>query len=195
MMFGFRDEFRYIECASCGCLQISEVPPNLAKYYPDDYYSYSPRKNRSPGWLQTSLKRCRAGYQLKDQGGIRRVLSFIDPPREYFGWLRRAGVGFQSRILDVGCGTSRLLLPYRRAGLDVDGCDISQDMLALCHQTAKREGLFVNLYEQAMHELDLPRAYKTIVVTGAFELSGDRRQALDALRRFYHHWSPQAPWR
>ena len=92
--------------------------------------------------------------------------------------------------LDVGCGTGRLLLPYRRAGLDVDGCDISPDMLALCQRNADREGIFVNLFEQAMHELDLPRAYKTILVSGAFELSGDRYQALDALRRFYHHLEP-----
>lgn len=34
--------------------------------------------------------------------------------------------------LDLGCGTGRLLLPMRRAGLDVDGCDYSEDMLALC---------------------------------------------------------------
>ena len=33
--------------------------------------------------------------------------------------------------LDVACGTGRLLLPYLRAGLDVDGCDVSEDMLAL----------------------------------------------------------------
>ena len=63
-------------------------------------------------------------------------------------------------------------------------------MLAHCQQNAEREGILVNLYEQAMHELDLPRAYKTIVVSGAFELSGDRHQALDALRRFYHHLEP-----
>ena len=33
--------------------------------------------------------------------------------------------------LDVGCGTGRLLLPYLRAGLDVDGCDVSSDMIDL----------------------------------------------------------------
>ena len=92
--------------------------------------------------------------------------------------------------LDVGCGTGRLLLPYRRAGLDVDGSDISPDMLALCRQIAEGEGISVDLYEQAMHELDLPRAYKTILVSGAFELSGDRSHALDTLRRFYHHLEP-----
>ena len=36
--------------------------------------------------------------------------------------------------LDLACGTGRLLVPYLRAGLDVDGCDISSDMLALCRE-------------------------------------------------------------
>src|SRR6187402_444599 len=58
--------------------------------------------------------------------------------------------------LDVGCGAGRLLLPYLRAGLDVDGCDISPDMLAYCREKAMREGLAPRLYQQAMHELDLP---------------------------------------
>ena len=33
--------------------------------------------------------------------------------------------------LDAGCGTGRLLIPFLQAGLDVDGCDVSGDMLAL----------------------------------------------------------------
>ena len=41
MMFGTRDRFAYFRCADCGCLQIGEVPENLSKYYPDNYYSYS----------------------------------------------------------------------------------------------------------------------------------------------------------
>src|SRR5688500_8289018 len=32
--------------------------------------------------------------------------------------------------LDAGCGTGRLLIPFLRTGLDVDGCDVSEDMLA-----------------------------------------------------------------
>lgn len=31
--------------------------------------------------------------------------------------------------LDLGCGAGRLLLPFLRAGLDVDGCDVAPDML------------------------------------------------------------------
>jgi SAM-dependent methyltransferase len=92
--------------------------------------------------------------------------------------------------LDVACGTGRLLIPYRRAGLDVDGCDVSADMLALCRARAEREGLSVTLYTQAMHELDLQRRYRTIVVCGGFGLGGDRAQSYESLRRFYEHLEP-----
>lgn len=41
MMFGFRDEFKYFQCSACFCLQIENIPDNLNKYYPGNYYSYS----------------------------------------------------------------------------------------------------------------------------------------------------------
>jgi SAM-dependent methyltransferase len=92
--------------------------------------------------------------------------------------------------LDVACGTGRLLVPYLRAGLDVDGCDISPDMLALCRERAEREGLSPTLYAQAMHQLDLPRRYKTIIVCGSFGLGGNRAHDLEALRRLHEHLEP-----
>ncbi|HSI96924.1 MAG TPA: class I SAM-dependent methyltransferase [Gaiellaceae bacterium] len=92
--------------------------------------------------------------------------------------------------LDVGCGTGRLLLPYLRAGLDVDGCDVSADMIALCREKAAHEGLSPSLYVQPMHELDLPRKYRTIYVCGAFGLGSNRDQDHEALRRFREHLEP-----
>ena len=92
--------------------------------------------------------------------------------------------------LDLACGTGRLLIPYLRAGLDVDGCDISPDMLALCRERAEREGLSPNLYLQAMHNLDMPRRYRTIYVCGGFGVSGNRHQGEEALRRIYEHLEP-----
>jgi len=92
--------------------------------------------------------------------------------------------------LDAGCGTGRLLIPFLRAGLDVDGCDISPDMLALCQEKAENEGLQLNLYQQALHELDLPRTYQTIIVCGAFGIGVSRQQDFIALQRFYQHLNP-----
>jgi SAM-dependent methyltransferase len=87
--------------------------------------------------------------------------------------------------LDVGCGTGRLLLPFLRAGLDVDGCDVSADMIALCREKAEREGLSANLYVQGMHELELPRMYRTIFVCGSFGLGSTRERDREALGRFH----------
>jgi SAM-dependent methyltransferase len=92
--------------------------------------------------------------------------------------------------LDVACGTGRLLIPFRRAGLDVDGCDISPDMLALCRQRAESEGLSVTLFDQPVHLLDLPRRYPTIVFCGGFALGGNRSQDAEGLRRLYDHLEP-----
>jgi SAM-dependent methyltransferase len=89
--------------------------------------------------------------------------------------------------LDLGCGSGRLLLPYLQAGLDVDGCDFSEDMLAVCRERAEREGLSPQLYAQAMHELDLPRRYRTIYATGVIGLGGSQRLTMQAMQRCYEH--------
>jgi SAM-dependent methyltransferase len=92
--------------------------------------------------------------------------------------------------LDVACGTGRLLLPYLRGGLDVDGCDVSVDMVELCREKAEREGLSPTLWVQPMHELEAPRRYRTIYVCGAFGLGSDREQDAEALRRFHEYLEP-----
>ena len=108
------------------------------------------------------------------------------PEIDYFKRFVEAG----QPALDVACGTGRLLIPYLHAGLDVDGCDISADMIALCREQAEREGLSPNLYVQAMHELELPRKYPTIFVCGGFGVSGNREQGQVALARIYEHLEP-----
>jgi SAM-dependent methyltransferase len=92
--------------------------------------------------------------------------------------------------LDVACGTGRLLIPFLRAGLDVDGCDVSADMIARCREKADREGLSPTLFVQPMHELDPPRKYRTIFVCGGFGLGSTREQDEQALRGFHEHLQP-----
>ena len=63
-------------------------------------------------------------------------------------------------------------------------------MIAACREKAEAEGLTPNLYVQAMHELDLPRRYRTIVVCGSFGLGSDRERDRQALERFRDHLEP-----
>jgi SAM-dependent methyltransferase len=92
--------------------------------------------------------------------------------------------------LDLGCGTGRLLLPLLRAELDVDGSDLSADMLAHCQKRAAREGLSPRLYRQAVHALEIPRSYRTIFMCGVFGIGGQRAHDAEALRRCYDHLAP-----
>lgn len=94
-------------------------------------------------------------------------------------------------VLDVGCGTGRLVLDYLGQGLDVDGVDNSPDMLAICQEKADQLGLTPNLYQQGMESLDLPHKYQTILVpSSSFQLVTDPTLAQQALKRFYDHLEP-----
>ena len=93
--------------------------------------------------------------------------------------------------LDIGCGTGRLILRYLAEGLDVDGIDTSEDMLDFCREKATARGLSPKLYQQSMHELNLPRKYKTIFIPcGTFCLLINREDAMQALRCMYDHLEP-----
>lgn len=94
---------------------------------------------------------------------------------------------FGQPVLDVPCGAGRLLIPLARAGIDIDGCDISGDMLRHCRQKADREGLHPHLYEQAIHTFELPHKYRTIFICDSFGLAGSRENDLETLRRCYIH--------
>jgi SAM-dependent methyltransferase len=85
--------------------------------------------------------------------------------------------------LDAGCGAGRLLVPWLEAGLDVDGCDASADMIERCRRRAHAAGLEPTLFVQPLHELDPPRRYRTIVACGVFGLGSTRAQDEEALRR------------
>ena len=108
------------------------------------------------------------------------------PEIDYFGTFVAEG----RPALDAGCGAGRLLVPWLRAGHDVDGCDVSADMVELCRARARSEGFEPTLFVQALHELDPPRSYRTIVACGCFGLGSTRAQDQEALRRFHAALEP-----
>lgn len=97
---------------------------------------------------------------------------------------------FGQPALDLGCGTGRLLLPLLGRGLDVDGVDVSADMLAYARAAADAAGREATLVAQALHELALPRRYRTIFACGVLGIGGDRALDREALRRVHDHLEP-----
>lgn len=98
---------------------------------------------------------------------------------------------FGPPVLDVGCGTGRLLLDYLGLGIDVDGVDASPEMLALCRARAAEVGLSPTLYEQRVEDLDLPRRYRTVLVpSSSLQLVIPQDDADRAVRRLADHLTP-----
>jgi ubiquinone/menaquinone biosynthesis C-methylase UbiE len=94
-------------------------------------------------------------------------------------------------VLDVGCGTGRILLDFMQQGFDIDGVDNSPDMLGRLHQKAENLNLHPTVYQQEMTELSLPRKYQTILVpSSSFQLLLDASLPPVAMNRFYEHLSP-----
>lgn len=108
--------------------------------------------------------------------------------REFF---RQAIERYGQPALEIGCGTGRLLIPFRAAGLEVEGVDSSAEMLALCRRKAEVGGFTVALYPQRMQELDLPRRCRTLYIPAAtFMLLSRADEIEQALRGFHHHLEP-----
>jgi ubiquinone/menaquinone biosynthesis C-methylase UbiE len=94
-------------------------------------------------------------------------------------------------VLDVGCGTGRLLLDYLSLGIDIDGLDNSPEMLDLCRQKAQAAGVKPTLFDGSMESMQLPRQYQTILVpSSSFQLVVDPLNAKQAMKRFYDHLLP-----
>ena len=115
---------------------------------------------------------------------------FNEPTTGEVDYLRAAIERHGQPALDLGCGNGRLLLPLLHAGLDVDGADISADMVGYARAAAERAGFAPNLVAQPMHELALPRRYRTAFMVGAFGIGGDRENDRQALLRAYEHLEP-----
>ena len=93
-------------------------------------------------------------------------------------------------VMDLACGAGRILLPLLRAGIDVDGCDLSPDMLKFCRSKAEKEGFSPTLYNQPMHAFQPTRKYETILICDSFGLAGSRQEDLEALKHCYEHLEP-----
>ena len=115
---------------------------------------------------------------------------FNAPEPEELAYYAAAIRRFGEPALDLGCGTGRLLIPLAAGGLDVDGVDVSADMIGHARAAAERLGLAPGLAVMAGHELELARRYRTIYVCGVFGLGGRRDHDRETLRRAYRHLEP-----
>jgi ubiquinone/menaquinone biosynthesis C-methylase UbiE len=183
MMFGLRQAFHYHECLDCGCLQLLDVPVDLGRYYPPDYYSF-----RAPE-SSTDLPRSRWRrwlYALRNSGQILgepplgALLASLRPRPDFAGlaaFIRNTpGISFSSPVLDVGCGSGELLYRMAAAGFTnlcgVDpylkqGVEVDQRLRIVASDTAALES----------------NSFELIMLHHSLEHMVDQRQALSEIKR------------
>jgi len=159
MMFGTRDEFEYLECGNCGCLQIEEIPEDFEKYYPKaNYYSYS---NNEIGRIKIYAKKLLASNLLRKKSFIGFWLEKLFGPPFDTKWFELTDTNFDSSILDVGCGSGVLLKNLQIAGFtNLTGADpyINKDIL---------HGDGLKIYKKHIDELS--GIYDLIMLHHSFE--------------------------
>jgi SAM-dependent methyltransferase len=126
VMLGTGEIFPYLRCAACGTVQIREIPDDLDRHYPPDYYAFArpPAGDEGTGLRALLLRRWLA-FAATGRGLVGRLLALRwGKPPEFTRWLRDAGVRRDDPILDAGCGDGSLLRRYRRLGFrNLTGAD------------------------------------------------------------------------
>ena len=67
-------------------------------------------------------------------------------------------------VLDIACGTGRILLPCLQAGVDIEGLDLFEPMLKTLRAKAAALGLSPRLHQADMCDFSLPRRYSLIMI-------------------------------
>lgn len=175
MYFGFRDEFEYFQCSECGCLQISEIPENLSKYYPEHYDAYKLQEKIHEYKLIRFLKK----KKLEAAFGINRnlfgtVLNLF-MKMGFIEYLIPANINLHSKILDVGTGHGSRLIGLRNKGFtDLTGIEpfIKEDI---------KYDNGVKIYKK--HISEATGQYDLVMLNHSFEHMPDPLQSLKDVYR------------
>jgi len=116
------------------------------------------------------------------------LLGDFDYGLDFYADLARRATG---PVLDIGCGTGRIMLPCLQAGVDIDGLDLFEPMLARLRQSAAGLGLSPRLYRADMSDFQTSRRYALVMIPfNAFTHNLTQESQIRCLGRCREHLLP-----
>jgi 2-polyprenyl-3-methyl-5-hydroxy-6-metoxy-1,4-benzoquinol methylase len=116
MMFGSQELFDYFQCGHCGCLQITDIPTDLARHYPQHYFSFKRLKHTSQNSIRRFFDQRRVKNAIVKPDMLGKLANLISKPLNYLTWIKAAKLNLNAQILDIGCGKGQLLLRMHLGG-------------------------------------------------------------------------------
>ncbi|TSB45889.1 class I SAM-dependent methyltransferase [Alkalicoccobacillus porphyridii] len=81
----------------------------------------------------------------------------------------------EMNVLEPMCGNGRLLIPFLHKGINIEGFDISEEMLKVCKEKGEKLNLNPHVYKQGIEEFKSEKLYDLILIPfGSFSLLPDR---------------------
>ena len=111
-----------------------------------------------------------------------------DPDFRFYSTLCRDTNG---PILELGCGTGRLLVPILRDGADIEGLDVSRPMIEALDERLRLQGLTTELYQQPMENFHAGNSYQLIfIAVTSFHILDTEEAQVACLQRCREHLAP-----
>ena len=80
----------------------------------------------------------------------------------------------KDQVLEPMCGNGRMLIPLLEKGIDIEGFDISKEMLSLCRVKGQNLNLKPNIFHCRLEEFKSDKNYDLVIIPfGSFSLMPD----------------------
>jgi len=107
------------------------------------------------------------------------------------GFYLREAKNARGPVLEVACGTGRILLNLLKEGVDAYGIDLSEGMLGILRRKAEESGLPMRAEKADMASFSLGRAFRLILVPyRSFLHLPDTQSRERAIKNFHSHLMP-----
>jgi 2-polyprenyl-3-methyl-5-hydroxy-6-metoxy-1,4-benzoquinol methylase len=121
MYFGTKEVFEYLNCSSCGCLQLLNPPKDFSVHYPKNYFTFNQKHENK---LKSLFNQFRDNAAMGESSFLGNLLLKKYGSPVYVERMKNAGVGLYDSILDVGCGQGILIHKMKESGFKyVTGID------------------------------------------------------------------------